>query len=70
MKRIIDTFKSMSTKQRVLSITATLIALAVIVLAILQIFDVLSWAACIYLPLSAVLMLIQSKTRSHTWEFC
>ena len=57
---IIESFKGLPTKQRVLAIISIFIALTVIVLGFLQLFDVFEWAPCIYLPLMSVSMLIQA----------
>lgn len=58
--KILDSFKALSAKEKVFGVVAVLLALAVVVFALLQIFEVVSWAECVYLPLMSLSLFLQA----------
>lgn len=54
------TFKNMTVTEKIVSVSTIICSLAIVVLAILQIFDVWSDAGFVYLPLMAVNLILQA----------
>lgn len=57
---IIKSIAALPKKERLIALSTIIITLIAVVLAFLQTFGVIPWAACIYLPLMSVSMLLQA----------
>ena len=64
--KISDRFKTLGAKEKLLAFASVLLAVAVVVFALLQIFEVVSWAECVYLPLMSLSLFLQAYSERRS----